>query len=291
MLGVVGFGSLLFHSTLLWATQLADELPMLWGMALAIRGFSVLSRGRGQRKWEGALLWGGTAAATAAYVATGAFALFQAFFICLVAAAGALGLSALLSLRGSEHAGQMAALFCSGCGLFALAFACWIADNEACEGLRWARDMLPAPSRPLLEMHGWWHLLSGTGLYLVITFGVLAEEAAKRVRGEELGGVRLRWDPLPFAPWVELTEVVAYGGPASEHPVFEGKASDAKDVDVPTVFVSGVIGDGGGVRHRIIRHRVVASEGGRFSGDHQLRQHGPASSMVRSLSVYDLTAL
>ncbi|KAF2089062.1 alkaline ceramidase [Saccharata proteae CBS 121410] len=59
-----------------------------------------------------------------------------------------------------------------GLGIFLGGFAIWNLDNEFCSTLRrWRRDV-GLPWGILLEGHGWWHLMTGTGAYFYIVWGV-----------------------------------------------------------------------------------------------------------------------
>lgn len=60
--------------------------------------------------------------------------------------------------RGSN---QMAALLAHGSlGFFLAAFAIWNVDNLCCNHLKLARSLLRPPLNVLLQLHGWWHVLS-----------------------------------------------------------------------------------------------------------------------------------
>jgi len=48
-------------------------------------------------------------------------------------------------------------------GYLALAFAVWNIDLEMCQELRNLRYMVGVPLAWLLELHGWWHILTAVG--------------------------------------------------------------------------------------------------------------------------------
>ncbi|KAM5480509.1 alkaline ceramidase ydc1 [Microsporum audouinii] len=59
-----------------------------------------------------------------------------------------------------------------GLSTFLGGFAIWNLDNEYCSNLRTWRRELGLPWGILLEGHGWWHLLTGIGAYMYITWGI-----------------------------------------------------------------------------------------------------------------------
>lgn len=53
--------------------------------------------------------------------------------------------------------------FWRSAGILVLAFAVWNVDLEGCAALRSARDALGLPWAWVLELHGWWHVLTAVG--------------------------------------------------------------------------------------------------------------------------------
>lgn len=51
---------------------------------------------------------------------------------------------------------------------FIVGFAIWNVDNIFCGRLRAARDVVGYPWAMLLEGHGWWHIFTGIGAYLLV---------------------------------------------------------------------------------------------------------------------------
>ncbi|EMD01248.1 hypothetical protein BAUCODRAFT_29697 [Baudoinia panamericana UAMH 10762] len=59
-----------------------------------------------------------------------------------------------------------------GLSIFLGGFAIWTLDNKYCLTLRSWRRALGLPWGVLLEGHGWWHLMTGTGAYFYIVWGI-----------------------------------------------------------------------------------------------------------------------
>lgn len=63
-----------------------------------------------------------------------------------------------------------------GLGIFLGGFGVWNLDNIYCSTLRRWRRGIGLPWGILLEGHGWWHLMTGTGAYFYITCKLQAPE-------------------------------------------------------------------------------------------------------------------
>lgn len=59
-----------------------------------------------------------------------------------------------------------------GLGIFLGGFFIWTLDNVYCSRIRAWRHQMGLPWGILLEGHGWWHLMTGTGAYFYIVWGI-----------------------------------------------------------------------------------------------------------------------
>ena len=59
-----------------------------------------------------------------------------------------------------------------GLSIFLGGFGIWTLDNVYCSKLRAWRHDIGLPWGIFFEGHGWWHLMTGTGAYFYITWGV-----------------------------------------------------------------------------------------------------------------------
>ncbi|CAK7223932.1 hypothetical protein SEUCBS140593_005402 [Sporothrix eucalyptigena] len=161
---LLGIGSFVFHASLRQTMQFADELAMLgltWSLLLGSLNLQSQSSTRDR------LIKGGLAVV---------FPLFAAFYLWTgnilyhtIAFGTVLG---LVVLRGyyvfyrrvpafPEHKlaswrprGRLAFLY------LIVAFALWNIDLELCPPLRMMRAAIGLPWAWLLELHGWWHVLT-----------------------------------------------------------------------------------------------------------------------------------
>lgn len=104
----------------------------------------------------------------------------------------------------------------SGLVIFLGGFLLWNLDNSYCSSLRQWRNQLGLPWGVLLEGHGWWHLMTGTGAYMSLVWGIWLRECLKGNKegvvckwlGDEIidgkGGKQWRW--LPEVVRVERDE-------------------------------------------------------------------------------------
>ncbi|KAL1408586.1 Alkaline ceramidase 3 [Vanrija albida] len=164
---VVFAGSVAFHGSLLWETQLMDELPMLWQMSYAIYAIFNLGRFPGA-PW---LLAAWDVAIAVGYVAFPYPVGFQAFYFVMFWTQY-LRTIVLLRRNPKGHPAREQLWFSYvGVSLCLLAFAIWNVDSQFCPGLRELRAWLVSNGAGSLgflsEGHAWWHLLMGYGSYLV----------------------------------------------------------------------------------------------------------------------------
>ncbi|TGO57522.1 hypothetical protein BOTNAR_0199g00130 [Botryotinia narcissicola] len=77
---------------------------------------------------------------------------------------------------------QVKKLVTYGGVIFVSGFILWNIDNQFCESLTDTKHSLGMPWSFVLELHGWWHILTGIGAYISLVEYLTSEEA-----GQELG--------------------------------------------------------------------------------------------------------
>ncbi|OMJ16174.1 Alkaline ceramidase 3 [Smittium culicis] len=65
---------------------------------------------------------------------------------------------------------QLKSLLIRGFFSFLIGFAAWNLDNICCKNLRTLRLILGPPFDALLQMHGWWHILTAYAAHCLATF-------------------------------------------------------------------------------------------------------------------------
>lgn len=180
---LVGVGSWLFHMTLKYRFQLLDELPMIYAMcvpcwSLITEIFAITftdSNGplsHFKQVFIAGLILATTSTVTVVYLIVKNATIHQAFFGCLI---GVVAFSsAYLVMNYVKDPVQKKNLYHSmtmGATFFMSGYAVWLMDIHMCTLWRFVRrEYLLLPLGLLLELHGWWHVLTGLGIYYYIVY-------------------------------------------------------------------------------------------------------------------------
>ncbi len=165
-LALVGLGSVAFHGTLLRGPQALDELPMVYAILAATWTMLHRHTPRGQGVGMAWALLVYAVGFTVAYaVSTWTFLIFLATFGLLTAFVAFY--SMWINLR-QETPKPMPKLAWGAFISFGVAFfCCWVPEHV----------LLPCDSPyQSLQLHGWWHILSGLGVYLWVCWAVVDRE-------------------------------------------------------------------------------------------------------------------
>ncbi|CAK7262546.1 hypothetical protein SEPCBS57363_000121 [Sporothrix epigloea] len=170
-LWVLGILSFTFHATLKHATQYGDELAML------VLGGALMHGSYGPRSWTAGLVsWSLVAAASALYLVTGHILhqvwAFQAMLLVV-------GVRTVYLILGDRRTAQGSPVlphpvrvylvrFAWSLATLGLAYFLWFVDLEGCGSLRRYRAAMGLPWAWVLELHGWWHVLTALGASLFI---------------------------------------------------------------------------------------------------------------------------
>ncbi|PWY98998.1 alkaline phytoceramidase [Testicularia cyperi] len=177
---LVGFGSAWFHATLLWSTQLLDELPMIYTSAfLTYCVFETSSRDAKPRFRILLPVWLITmvTSITVTYLYN-ANPVFHQVAYASIQILSTIRIVWLIhnprsplktSAPGRAQKPTIENTFLIGTAIFILGFAIWNIDNIFCYHLRQLRNAVGFPASILLQGHGWWHILTGYGAFCIIT--------------------------------------------------------------------------------------------------------------------------
>ncbi|KAJ2720025.1 alkaline ceramidase ydc1 [Coemansia sp. Benny D115] len=174
---IVGLGSWLFHMTLQYQWQLADELP-----THAKTGTDVAVA-----LW----LFAYSAVVTLVYLRIRKPVFHQVAYGLEVALILVRSVMHQVEIRRTNwHAyREMRQLFWLGVGSFGGAFVLWNMDNVWCAQLRAVRSAVPWAVAPLFQLHAYWHVGTALGCYVSIVF----QQYLRLVKLERAGEYRLRW--------------------------------------------------------------------------------------------------
>lgn len=164
-LSLVGLGSTLFHGTLVYGFQLADELPMIYGSFFMIASWRVA---------EGASRANILVNVLCAALITFLMLLWPDNHLPMNLAYGAQVVTAAamgamrcrsLGIRGLSR------LSLASMALFLSGFALWLCDRLACDTFG------------VFRFHAWWHVLAGVGTFAWIQASAYSRAIVKRRKG------------------------------------------------------------------------------------------------------------
>ncbi len=161
---VLGFNSMLFHGTLRQGCQFADELAMFLLAGALLQPLLVV----GQTPFVSTLI---TAIISLSLVVSSfmyirsAEILFHSFiFVTMLAIIGPRTLILIYGRgRSAEETGRLIRMFWKSIATLVIAYTAWNVDLEKCLELRQLRSSVGVPWAWLLELHGWWHILTAVG--------------------------------------------------------------------------------------------------------------------------------
>ncbi|KAJ2553315.1 hypothetical protein EV175_002985 [Coemansia sp. RSA 1933] len=162
---LVGVGSACFHATLKYTTQLLDELPMLYVCTVGFYSLVEIEK-KTRYGWKLPVT---LAAIQTIITLTYMFWLqnpvfHQVVFGITAFGAGLFAYKRLNDPRVSDEARQLLIrLFKLGHICMLSGFLVWNLDNMFCERLRSYRSYAGMPLDAVLQLHGWWHILTGYG--------------------------------------------------------------------------------------------------------------------------------
>lgn len=170
---VVGVCSFLFHASLNQWAQFSDDISMLFLAAALLQrlcrpparqrdGASPTAGGVGVT----AAIYASVAAMSATYVRSGNLLVHVSMFAAMLVLIG-LRTAYLVHRRvPPEQQGRYVRRFGGVCACLGVAFLLWNIDLEWCLELRRLRSAVGLPWAWLLELHGWWHVLTALGAAL-----------------------------------------------------------------------------------------------------------------------------
>jgi len=199
----VGTGSFMFHSTLKYPWQLVDELSMIYTTCLMCYACFSFNQ---SRKFCQYLATGLAALCIFitvyyhnlqdptfhqnAYALLTAVVVFRSMYVMEVNIRPSLRsryghaspngeVKITDELKSAENAKRdeqvlrdMWLMIALGLTIFLGGFGIWTLDNEYCSTIRNWRRNIGLPWGLFLEGHGWWHLMTGTGAYMSLVWGI-----------------------------------------------------------------------------------------------------------------------
>ncbi|KAN0120024.1 alkaline phytoceramidase [Hyaloscypha variabilis] len=205
----LGIASSLFHSSLKYSTQMCDEFSML--IATFIVFYRLLSFS--QTLVTPKLLLVGLCTlmlvVMVAQIVTGESTVQQIVFTGMVYWLWHMCFKLIGNFESEEKLKRkMRWMAISGIAFFVTGHACWATDFYACDGLRETRRKIGMPWAAALELHGFWHIFTGIGVYI---FMVLVECLRSARSGNKMASAGLRLSSAGTWPFMVFLEDTASG--------------------------------------------------------------------------------
>ncbi|XP_050428649.1 alkaline ceramidase 3 [Adelges cooleyi] len=168
---VVGFGSWAFHMTLLYEMQLFDELPMVWGTCYCIYCLSIVKHDTKSKtvlpnKLLLLVLSTISLAFAIIYLAWPQPLLQHTCYGVLVFISLVQEIKIILEFKCAV----CKKMFIIALALYLFGFFLWNIDNIFCKNLTSLREQIPVYLQPFTQMHSWWHVFAGYGVYIQVLF-------------------------------------------------------------------------------------------------------------------------
>ncbi|GAO46657.1 putative alkaline dihydroceramidase Ydc1 [Saitoella complicata NRRL Y-17804] len=168
---LVGLGSFLFHASLLYKYQLLDELPMVYSTCIQVWSVFEYETSKTVSVLIGLGVFAIAAIVTFVYLIILDPMFHQVAYAALsVAVLGRSIWQMYKEVKPAKSRKELLRMVVTGISSFLFGFLLWNIDNEACSTLRSWRHVVGIPWGFLLELHGWWHIFTGLGVYYYIVF-------------------------------------------------------------------------------------------------------------------------
>lgn len=211
----VGVGSWMFHMSLWYEYQLLDELPMIY--ATCVPSQIVFTYGKSPRESLRVTLQ----IVAFAVTVTTVYLIYRNPLVHQVPYGLLTGIVMLKSVfLVNEHVHivetrkQMNAVMIRGFLYILLGYFLWNTDIHLCSMYRSVRRAVGMPYGFVLEGHGWWHLLTGIGVYYYLVY--LTYLRVFLLHKEAQYELRWSWKIIPH---VDLKEEYRIDGVSSEKKV------------------------------------------------------------------------
>ncbi|KAH8820801.1 ceramidase [Xylogone sp. PMI_703] len=181
-LATVGFGSIIYHATLKYYTQWFDDLSMLIATGLVMHRVYTYDKSLKYTVVYGVVL----STIISAFIAwhcimdeTTGHSIFFAIMMLTVSRKTRRMMAE--KIEDKKILGQLRDMAFWGTVIFVAGFAIWLVDNGYCDQLTSTKRAIGMPWSFILEFHGWWHILTGIGGYVLIAVVeyVTSEDAGK----------------------------------------------------------------------------------------------------------------
>jgi dihydroceramidase len=161
---VLGINSFIFHATMKHTTQYCDEIGMLILGGSLLQGVYTINQSPTVVKVMNMTIYAAVGVLSALYVRTGNILHHVYSFNTMIGLVGVRTIYLIFSRNRSAHErNSLLKHYGKAVGILVVAYLLWQVDLEKCFELRKIREALGLPLAWILELHGWWHVLTALG--------------------------------------------------------------------------------------------------------------------------------
>ncbi|KAF2098712.1 aPHC-domain-containing protein [Rhizodiscina lignyota] len=198
----VGIGSAMFHMTLKRSLQSADQLSMFFGAAIVLHRVVAFENER--MKWPLGLflIVGLSLIFYVQYALSQPVIHWTTFALMLFVIWRRVSRLIKTTVKSASEKNLLAKLGNLGFVSFVSGYGFWLVDVYCCSHLRAMRHTIGVPLEFVLEFHGWWHVLTGIGVYLymvLVEYLHLASSSDKE-------SLQITWSSILQTPVVTISQ-------------------------------------------------------------------------------------
>ncbi|KAF8243157.1 alkaline phytoceramidase [Wilcoxina mikolae CBS 423.85] len=188
LLGLVGLGSTMFHGSLKFPAQMVDEMAMVYAVATVTYAVFAIDLKKQWLPWFAGLLISAVAALTVVHPNQSDSTLHRFIFTTMVFGTATRCIMLVRRVGDVRMKSEMKQIAKIGSITYLSGTTAWIIDELRCDDLRMLRDITGMPFGFILELHGWWHILTAFGVYCYLVFveylrhALLSERSTARSR-------------------------------------------------------------------------------------------------------------
>ncbi|KAB5554877.1 ceramidase [Coniochaeta sp. 2T2.1] len=162
---MVGLCSLLYHVTLRQGAQYSDDVSMLFLAGALLQRLFCSARAPSGTRVITVAIYAAIGTMSAIYMSSGSLLVHVSMFAAMLLL---IGLRTLYLINAAHPASMQEKMgyirkFGGVCAYLVVAFFLWNIDFKYCHELRRLRTMAGLPWAWVLELHGWWHILTAVG--------------------------------------------------------------------------------------------------------------------------------
>ncbi|CAK1366038.1 unnamed protein product [Cercospora beticola] len=165
-LATVGIASAIFHCLLKYHSQMGDDLSMLFAAGAVFHRIWTFDKSERTQTWAAVAVFGFLILFSTWHMITNEIHGHALLFGIMVVVVAYKTVRVLNERAKPVEKRQLGKLALIGSLSFASGYGFWNLDFLACDTLNETRHTVGMPLAFILELHGWWHILTAVGVYV-----------------------------------------------------------------------------------------------------------------------------